>query len=418
MRSAVAAACIALVLGSAAHADPVITFARGQLVSLNSGDRNQFEPSIAADGKGGVYIAWKDGQSGSSRIRYAYSHDYGETWSQDALLEHEGYKFQSDPVVVIGHDGRVTVSWVAYNTFSDTAIGFRVSRDRGVTFGEPSRLSVPTREGAKDFFDRQWHIVNGDEVITSYHVGNRIFVTRSADGGKTVEGVANPDGDRRGALSAVLARSPDGKVHSAWLQFGRRPAIRYSRSADGGKTWDTPRDIVLMYPLDYRGRAQCFPTIGVDPQGTIHIAWAEGKGRDGSSDKAGDVYAVRSEDGGETWSAPLKLTDGEDADDAYKIQPWLEVDATGRVHVVWLERRGTHWSVRYTLSADGGKSFSPTVPVTTPHLIRGPYHSDFIAVCSDSRFVYVAAPIPVGGVYSMNVMRAPVAGVPAGPVAR
>jgi hypothetical protein len=400
---------LALSAGAAAQEAPVAEFGRGVLVSLNSGDRNQVEPSIAADGKGGVYVAWKDGQSGSSFLRFAYSHDYGDTWSQDVRLNDPDYKHQSDPVVMVGDDGRVTVSWVAYNTFSDTAIDMRVSTDRGKSFGPTMKQCLPTKQGAEDFFDRQWQMMDRDQVVTTYHVLNRIYAARSSDGGKTIEGVSQPDQARGGAVSAVITKTPNGVIHTVWLQFGRRQTLRYASSADDAKTWSEARDLVTLQRLDYRGRAQCFPTIDHDSAGNLFVAWTEGPGRDGEEDAAGGTYFIRSQDGGKTWSEPLKASDDEEATKHYKIQAWLCVDDRDRVHLAWLERRGGNWYVRYAASSDRGQTFSRSVAVSSPHTITGQYHSDFIGVAADDRYVYVAAPLPIGGVYETHVMRAPVA---------
>lgn len=397
---------------------PVTTFGRGQLVSLNASSRNEWEPSIGSDGKGGVFLSWKDGPSGSSFIRYAYSRDYGETWSQDRLVPSLKYKYQSDPVIVVGGDGRVTLSWIAYSNQSETAVLYCVSKDGGATWSEPTKMCAPSREGAKDFFDRQWHVVNGDQVVMTYHVQNRIYAVRSKDGGTTVEGVSNPDGKTGGAISAVVARTPDGAIHTTWLQFRTAPTIRYAKSTDGGVTWEKPKDIMTMKSLNFRGRAQCFSTIGGDSVGNVYVSWVEGKGRDGEKDPAGGVYLIRSEDGGATWSQPLKITDTPDGADGHKIQPWMFVDAQDRVHLSWLEQLNGHWYVRYAVSADRGASFSKTVPVSSPHAIKQPYQSDFIGVTADDRYVYIAAPIPIGGTYLVHVFRAPVSGMAAPPVVK
>jgi hypothetical protein len=390
---------------------PTLKFERGQEVSLYSGQRNEFEPSMGADGKGGVYVAWKDGQSGSSFIRYSYSHDYGQTWSKDILMPEPNYKYQSDPVVMVGSDGRITVSWIAYNRPGDTAVDMVVSTDRGLTWSTPMKQCAPTHPDAKDFFDREWQVMKGDLVVTSYHVGNRIYVARSKDGGKTVEGVSNPDGKTGGALSAVLTQTPDGVVHTVWLKFGTTATLRYSSSKDGAATWSAPQDIVKLHALDYKGRAFPFGSICSDSIGNVYVAFCEGKGRDGEGDVAGAAYLVRSEDGGKTWTEPMKLCDSEDRANGHKIQPWTYVDEQDRVHAVWFEHQGEKYTVRHTMSLDRGKSFGPNVTAVPPHLIQGQYQSDFISISGDSRYIYVAAPYPVGDAYEIHVMRAPIDGV-------
>jgi len=415
----VIAALLAVTAQSASlTAPPVASFEKGRLVSLNAGARNEWEPSIGADGRGNVVCSWKDGPSGSSVIRYSYSSDYGENWSQDKAFPDPKYKFQSDPVVQVGNDRRFTLSWIAYNGTSDTAVNMAVSKDGGKTFSEPTKICMPSKEGAKDFFDRQWIAVYDDVVYMSYHIMNRIYVARSTDGGRTVEAATTPDPKGSGAISAVITRTPDGGVHTAWLQFRRKPTIRYSRSNDGAKTWTTPKDLIVMNALDFKGRAQCFSTIGNDSMGNLFVAWVEGKGRDGDKDVAGAVYLIRSEDGGEKWTPPMKISDSPDEANGFKLQPWIYVDSQDRIHLTWLERQGEKYRAMYALSADRGATFSRSVAVSSPHTIKQPYQSDFISVASDDRYVYVPVPIPVGDYYQMLVYRAPVAGMAAPPVVK
>ena len=50
-----------------------------------------------------------------------------------------------------------------------------------------------------------------------------------------------------------------------------------------------------------------------------------------------DILSIRSQDGGQNWSAPVRVND--DAGGAAQFFPWVDIDEDGVVHVVWYDRR-------------------------------------------------------------------------------
>ena len=130
----------------------------------------------------------------------------------------------------------------------------------------------------------------------------------------------------------VLATTPSGTLLAAYDLRHREARdlqedidIGLSRSTDGGRTWEPVRTIIDMG--DFGGLSSelngCSdPGIVVDERtGTVHVfaVWMHGKpGKhqwtdDGSEPgfeigKAAQFMAVRSDDDGQTWSAPVNLT--------------------------------------------------------------------------------------------------------------
>ncbi|HXC05304.1 MAG TPA: hypothetical protein VNZ86_11165, partial [Bacteroidia bacterium] len=92
-------------------------------------------------------------------------------------------------------------------------------------------------------------------------------------------------------------------------------------------------------------------------RGTIYINWSDQ--RNGSGDA--DVWLVKSTDGGNAWSAPLRVND--DAPGTQQFMSWMTVDQiTGKLYVLFYDRRNfdvqdLHTDVYLAVSGDGGESF-------------------------------------------------------------
>jgi hypothetical protein len=101
------------------------------------------------------------------------------------------------------------------------------------------------------------------------------------------------------------------------------------------------------------------PSADADPlTGTLVVVWND------QLFGNPDILSIRSTDGGATWSAPVRVND--DAGTAAQWFPWLTIDESGLVHVVWYDRRGNGLDidVYYARSLDGGVTFEPNLRVT------------------------------------------------------
>ncbi len=128
-------------------------------------------------------------------------------------------------------------------------------------------------------------------------------------------------------------------------------------------------------------RALNAPIAAADPlSGDLLVVWNDQLLGDA------DVLAVRSSDGGDNWSTPVRVND----DPAGRTQcfPWLTFDAGGVAHAIWYDRRqdGTNLDVYYATSGDGGatwsanlrltaESFAPILPWDTSVAFLGDYNA-------------------------------------------
>ena len=149
------------------------------------------------------------------------------------------------------------------------------------------------------------------------------------------------DGDWtvEGAVPDIAA---DGTIYVAWAHAD---TIWMDRSADGGITW-LQKDLRVAqiaggWDCAVRGfnRANGMPVTRVDRsnglhQGRIYVNWTDN--RNGPDDQ--DVWVVYSDDGGETWTAPIRVNN--DPPGAQQFFTWMAVDdVTGFVHIVYYDRR-------------------------------------------------------------------------------
>jgi hypothetical protein len=76
-----------------------------------------------------------------------------------------------------------------------------------------------------------------------------------------------------------------------------------------------------------------------------------------------DVHFIRSTDGGQTWSAPVRVNDDPTGTRAFQWFGTMSVAPDGRIDAVWNDTRGsadsTISALYYTFSTDGGATWSP-----------------------------------------------------------
>ena len=132
--------------------------------------------------------------------------------------------------------------------------------------------------------------------------------------------------------------------------------IHFSKSTDGGANFSRPERVA---PSKNYSDA---PKLAVGPGGVLHLAYAESSG---GPFARYHVRYTRSADGGSSFEAPREISRPMPGSFASAAFPALSVDAQGRVYVLWElyadERQGPR-GLGFAVSIDGGRSFaSPSV---------------------------------------------------------
>ena len=365
-----------------ATVDPLVTVSGPSPFARGCGDRPlrdiasrnaEVEPSVAVNptNPANLIAAWQQDRrpdGGARGIMVAASQDGGRTWSTPVappLTRCSGgstanggaYRSASDPWVSFGADGiAYLMALTVDGRRAANAMTVVTSGDGGVTWNPPVALII---DDGGVFNDK--NSVTGDPARpgVAYAVwarsgrgGQRTFFTRTADGGRTWEIphtilVESPGYLPLGHQIVVL---PDGSLLLAYGRYGRHATtLAIATSRDGGATWSIPRRVVRLPPLD---------GFVVDPFDGARVRTGDGVLPELAVDgRTGSVYMVwqatravgrtavlisRSDDAGSTWSTPKVVND---VLRTQAFTPMVAVNADGTIAVTY-----------YDLSDDSAKT--------------------------------------------------------------
>jgi hypothetical protein len=140
-----------------------------------------------------------------------------------------------------------------------------------------------------------------------------------------------------------------------------------AKSEDGGVTFDKPVRIASFLEIPFRPRnaffrywASAFPKVAVGPNDELYVIYTALPPENPSDE--GDVYFIRSTNGGTRWSRPERLN--QDETENVQFFPAIDVDPNGKIHVMWGDMRddpvGTRYHIYYTSSEDQGDTWGFT----------------------------------------------------------
>ena len=334
------------------------------------------EPSIWINPKNPLEM-----MAGSNLNFWYYSEDGGETWTSDILTSSE-YGVWGDPVIITDTTGDFYffhLSNPPAGNWIDRIVCQKYNKESG-------SWNVGTYMGLNGTKaqDKHWAVVDPQTNAiyvtwtqfdqygsSSPDCQSNIMFSKSVDAGfswspaiqiNEVSGdCIDSDNTTEGAVPAV---GPNGEIYVSWAG----PAgIVFDRSLDGGQTW-LDQDIFITdqiggWDFDIPGisRSNGMPVTVCDlsngpNNGTIYVNFADQ--RFGANDT--DVWLVKSTDGGNSWSEPLRVND--DPPGNQQFFTWMAIDqTTGYLYVVFYDRRNhddNNTDVYLAVSTDGGDSFN------------------------------------------------------------
>jgi Dockerin type I domain len=362
------------------------------------------EPSISVDPTNGnkMAIAWRQFNSVTSNFRqggWGYTTNGGTSWTFPGVLQNN--VFRSDPV--------------------------SNSDETGAFF----YLSLQSNQAESFFCDDVWRSLNGGQSWTE----------RSPDRGAH-------GGDKEWFTIDKTNGTGHGFQYQFWTGFFACDIGEFSRSTDGGVTWQTPINIPNSPDtgtLDVDTNGNLFiggggspfycvrssnaqnpnvtPTFdrvtSVNMGGNLIQGGINGVGLCGqlflAIDRSGtstnnniymlasveptganngtDVMFARSTDGGQTFSAPHRINDDPINHNKWHWLGTLSVAPNGRIDSVWLDTRNaannTDSQLFYSYSVDGGVTWSPNVAVSNSFNPFEGYPNqnkigDYITIVSDA----------------------------------
>ncbi len=209
-----------------------------------------------------------------------------------------------------------------------------------------------------------------------------ILVSKSGDGGSTWSAPVTLIRDGRDAFNdkeSITADPTDARyVYAVWDRLSIEGGPTYfSRTTDGGSTWEAARAIYNPPPPAPDGFSQTLGNqIVVLPNGTLVNVTTQIEFNPTDGSVAIFLVVIRSADKGVTWSDPIKINDllSVGVRDpvtgvpvrAGDIIPDIAVDGQGTLYVVWQDARfsdGQRDGIALSQSTDGGLTWSQPVQV-------------------------------------------------------
>lgn len=147
-----------------------------------------------------------------------------------------------------------------------------------------------------------------------------------------------------------LAVDGSGGIH---IVYGIHDVVCYQSSTDGGKTFGKATELTFAHAMSLGMRRG--PRIAATNKAICitAIGGKQGRGRDG------DVLAMSSQDGGKTWTGPVQVNDVDDA--AREGLHAMAAGPKGEMCCVWLDLRNKATEIAASTSLDGGKTWSKNV---------------------------------------------------------
>ncbi|MGB0134849.1 sialidase family protein, partial [Dokdonella sp.] len=367
----------------------------------------EVEPHFAVDpgDPQRFFGAWQQDRwsSGGARgLVVAVSSDGGQTWARStpAFSRCAGgtatnggdYERSSDPWVTVSPDGTAYAIAIAFNgaalsSGSDTSVLVSRSTDSGSSWSAPTTL---VRESSDVFHDKQTITADPIDSRFVYAIWDRISTTnfgptwfaRTVDGGDTWE-AARPifdPGQNNQTIGNLIAVLPNGTLVDIFTRIdaaangGTSAYLDVIRSTDKGASWSTSTRIASQLTVGtmdpetgLRVRdGGLVPSAVVAPNGDLYVVWQDSRFSGGARD---GIALSRSEDGGLTWSAPVRINSSAAVS---AFLPAISVLADGTIGVTYYDFR-SNTSDNSTLLASLWLSQSADAQTWNESQVAGPF---------------------------------------------
>jgi len=351
-------------LASLAWAAP--QFSHQRRVGLTSGD--QWEPAVAADGSGRIYVLYPHYGSvpDCKRCRVpamllVTSNDNGKSWqTPQAILETNSGQFDAQIAVDPVDRRTLYAAWLQN--------GKRVViLAKSVDFGATWAFTIAVRSEAE--LDKPALAVRGQNVYVAFNHEEEVWVAASQDGGRSFTSTrVNTESLPGWSLLGAAAVDPAGNAYLAWASYSKAGGARGSvnlyvaKSADAGMAWSATRlDVSAAAPgcedeecgEGYLG-AQV--ALASDTDGTLYALWSAGSSSLGPQ----RIYFSSSTNAGENWLPRVSVSSAEPG--VEHAFPAIVAGNAGDVRIAWMDKRNSssnssYWNTYYRSSSNGGATW-------------------------------------------------------------
>ena len=371
MRSAKLMVLLCALAGLAWAAAP--QFSGQRRVGLTSGD--QWEPAVAADGSGRIYVLYPHYGSvpDCKRCRVpamllVASNDNGKSWqTPQAILETNSGQFDAQIAVDPADRHTLYAAWLQN--------GKRVViLAKSVDFGATWAFAIAVRSEVE--LDKPALAVRGQNVYVAFNHEEEVWVAASQDGGRSFTPTRVNSESRPGwSLLGAATVDPAGNAYLAWASYSKAGGARGSvnlyvaKSADGGKAWSATRlDVSAAAPgcedeecgEGYLG-AQV--ALASDTDGTLYALWNAGSSSLGPQ----RIYFSSSTNGGENWLPRASVSSAEPG--VEHAFPAIVAGTSGDIRIAWMDKRNSssnspYWNTYYRSSSNGGATWGEEIRIS------------------------------------------------------
>jgi len=281
------------------------------------------------------------------------------------------------PQMMYLDSGKLLVWWTEKDPETeDAVVAMAVSGNDGKSFREP--VQIPETRGVSAALGESLPALvqkpNGSLVMVfsskneeaEFRFAGSVKYIRSFDGGASwsapeIVHISDTNIENSHSFVAVTLL-PDGEVGAVWLD-GRHKldhSVMYFAKTHG----------TVGFTEDYRIGGPtcecCKNSMLADESGTLHISYR------GLVDGTRDIMYLKSNDNGQTFTEPVKVSeDGWKIDACPHNGPAMAMSENGGLHFIWYSLAGGE-GLFYTSSGDNGDSFSPRIQISDNPVAKHP----------------------------------------------
>lgn len=396
------AVCIICLAFSGVWADP--PWLANVQVSDNPGGYNQDEVSIAV-WRNNVYAGFNDYRVPSVKAFFARSTNSGASFLPNVQMATDSTNSAviGDPSLAVDDLGNL---FYVLCDFSRNRVYVCRSTNNGVSFDPTRYVSV-----GRTSIDKSWISCRNSRVYVTWDEPTsppHDWFNKSTDRGLTWGTPVQVDHATSGSSrwGPVPKEGLDGTIYVTWGWDSRSGidtvnGIYCARSTNAGASF-LNEVLVQRTKFGYSSsnpRVFQLPPLEVSPlvANQLFMVFEDSRGLSSSDRYNLNVYATRSTDGGQTWTARLKVNDDSTtaSDTTQQFMPWMAVDYRGWLHTVFYDGRrfgrGTNrYDIFYAYSSNGGLTWSRNERVTDTSFVANAFYGDYIGIAADSNYVYAA----------------------------
>ena len=377
--------------------------------NTNSQHATAVEPDTYSFGNT-IVVASQSGRftdGGSSDIAFATSTNGGTSFTSGALpgLTHNGpgggaFDRASDPSVAYDASHNVwLISSIGINQVGSSievpAVLASRSTDGGLSWGSP--VTVAT-SAAKDL-DKNWTVCDNHPASPFYghcytefddhSLGDRILMSTSTDGGLTW-GPALATANTATGLGGQPVVQPNGTVIVPAANASESAIISF-RSTNGGASWSSTTTVAPVADHTVAGglRSGPLPSAEIDAAGKVFVVWQDCRFRAGCT--RNDIVLSSSADG-VTWSAVQRIPIDATGSTVDHFIPGIAVDpatsgSTAKLALTYYFYDKYNCGRKCQLRVGYVQSTNGGATWTTPLTLAGPFSVSLVASTTQGRMV-------------------------------